>query len=90
MRKRLTWYRERRHDPAICVEDIARDVVAHAVDGLANQVVGSDQDARDEQDCARRPVVQLEKRRVNVGLVALVADLDESGHGHEKLSHSHD
>ena len=35
------------------------------------------------------PVVQLEERRVDVGLLAAVLDPEEPGHGHEQAHHRH-
>ncbi len=71
----LTGHGECGHDPAVVVEHVSWDAGAHAVDGVADEVVGGDQEAADEQDGGRRAVVQLEERGVDVGLVAAVANL---------------
>ena len=58
-------------DPAVGVDHLwARDgVIGQAVDGIADQVEGRDQDARGEEEGAGETVVQPEHGVVRYGLV---------------------
>ena len=86
---RLTGNRKCGEDPAVGVEHVARDARAQAVDGLAPEVVGGDEEGGHEADRGRGAVVQLPAGRVDVGLGAAVPHLDHARHGHQQSHHSH-
>ena len=89
LRVLLTRHGERRHDPAEGLEHVSGDDVAHAVDGLPDEIVGGDEEAADEAEGGGGAVVQLEERRVDVRLAAAVADLDHARHGHQEAHDRH-
>jgi len=64
------------HDPTIGIENIARNISTDAVNGLSDQIVGSDQNGGEKQNGCTGPVVELEKGRVNVRFVSLVTGLN--------------
>lgn len=81
---------ERRGDPAVGVYDVIVDApVVDTLDGLADQVVGGNDDAGEKEDGGRDPVVGPEHHVVNIRLVDEVADLDKARNGghHSKYRH---
>jgi len=77
-------------DPAIGVDHVSVDgTVADAADGVADQIVGGDDDTAEEQDGRGHSVVHAENGVVDHCLVDQVANLDESGHRRRQPNHCH-
>ena len=85
----LTRYGEGRHDPAVGVQDVARDAVVDTGDGVADEVIAGDEETADEEDGSGGPVVELEEGSLDLCLGAPVPGLDEAGHGHEEPHDGH-
>ena len=70
----LTRYRKCGHNPAIGIHNIAGDGAtgAHAVNGLPDEVVGSDQDWGQEANAGSSAIVKFEKWRIYIGFVTLI------------------
>ena len=64
----LTWNRECRHDPAVGVEDVARNIVIDAGDGGTDEIIAGDQETADEENAAGGSVVELEHGSVDLSL----------------------
>lgn len=71
----FTWNRESGHNPAICIEHIARNGATDAINGGTNEIVGSNQKTTDEAKRGWRAIVQFEERRIDIRFGATVADL---------------
>lgn len=77
------------HDPAVSIEDIARDGVIDAGDGGTDEIVGSDEEASDEEDGGGGAVVELEERGVDVGLSLTMSHLYKASHRHQQSHNRH-
>merc|ERR1719381_187791 len=56
-------YTEGGHDPTVGVEQASRNsICSKAGDGRANEIIGSDEKAADEEESGRRSIVKLEER----------------------------
>ena len=86
---------QRRHgervlDPAVRVEHVREgEVIAHAVDRVADQIERRQQHASAEEEGRCEAVVQSEYGIVDVGLVTGVADADETGQTSQQADQTH-
>ena len=83
--------REGETDPAVSVEGVGSQkvVVADAVDGVADQIEGRDEDAGSEEDGTGEAVMQAEHLVVDVGSVGQVAHAKKSGHTSQQADDCH-
>lgn len=62
----LTWHSECGHNPTISIEDISWKISGDAVNCVSNQIIGSHQNASNEQESAR----SKKEKRLNVKMVS--------------------